>query len=128
MTEIVSDCDPRFTSEWWTSLAEALSIKLRMTVTYRPEADGQAERKRQACLARRPGHDRVRDEQHVASSRSRSLRVSGVDHLSPMTSDAAMSRMREKAAEKEAERAMQEAKATKKAQKKEELWQLAFSQ
>ena len=41
---IVSDRDPRFLSEVWTHLWEALGTKLRMTVAHRPQADGTTER------------------------------------------------------------------------------------
>ncbi|XP_050919702.1 uncharacterized protein LOC127137274 [Lathyrus oleraceus] len=41
---IVSDRDPRFTSEFWKSLQEALGSKLRLTSAYHPQTDGQTER------------------------------------------------------------------------------------
>ena len=41
---IVSDRDPRFTSDFWKSLQEALGSKLRLSSTYHPQMDGQTER------------------------------------------------------------------------------------
>ena len=40
---IVSDRDPRFTSDFWKSLQEALGSKLRLSSTYYPQTDGQTE-------------------------------------------------------------------------------------
>ncbi|XP_058762909.1 uncharacterized protein LOC131636300 [Vicia villosa] len=41
---IVSDRDPRFTSEFWKSLQEALGSKLKLSLAYHPQTDGQSER------------------------------------------------------------------------------------
>ena len=41
---IISDRDPRFTSKFWTELMNILGTKLNMTVSHRPQADGQTER------------------------------------------------------------------------------------
>ena len=41
---IVSDRDPRFTSEFFSQLCELLHIKQRMSTAYRPQTDGQTER------------------------------------------------------------------------------------
>ena len=38
---IVSDRDPRFTSDFWKSLQEALGSKLRLISAYHPQTDGQ---------------------------------------------------------------------------------------
>ena len=41
---IVSDRDPRFTSEFWTELMRIMQVKQRMTVSRRAQADGRSER------------------------------------------------------------------------------------
>ncbi|EGC35166.1 hypothetical protein DICPUDRAFT_15082, partial [Dictyostelium purpureum] len=41
---IVSDRDPRFLSEIWTLWAKTMDSKLKMTVAYRAQGDGQTER------------------------------------------------------------------------------------
>nr|GFA35643.1 putative reverse transcriptase domain-containing protein [Tanacetum cinerariifolium] len=41
---IISDRDPRFTSNFWRSLQNALGTKLDISTTYHPETDGQSER------------------------------------------------------------------------------------
>ena len=41
---IMSDRDPRFTSDFWKSLQEALGSNLRLSSTYHPLTDGQTER------------------------------------------------------------------------------------
>ncbi|XP_027941005.1 uncharacterized protein LOC114194790 [Vigna unguiculata] len=41
---IVSDRDPRFTSQFWQSLQAALGTQSRMSLAYHPQTDGQSER------------------------------------------------------------------------------------
>nr|GFA86258.1 putative reverse transcriptase domain-containing protein [Tanacetum cinerariifolium] len=41
---IISDRDPRFASNLWRSLQNALGIRLDMSTVYHPETDGQSER------------------------------------------------------------------------------------
>nr|GEU72392.1 putative reverse transcriptase domain-containing protein [Tanacetum cinerariifolium] len=41
---IISDRDPRFTSNFWRSLQNALSTRLDMSIVYNPETDGQNKR------------------------------------------------------------------------------------
>nr|GEU86548.1 reverse transcriptase domain-containing protein [Tanacetum cinerariifolium] len=41
---IISDRDPRFASNFWRSLQNALGTRLDMITTYHPETDGQSER------------------------------------------------------------------------------------
>ncbi|KAE8241987.1 hypothetical protein A4X13_0g7178, partial [Tilletia indica] len=41
---LVSDRDPRFTSEFWSCLTKSLDIKLRMSTAYHPQTDGLVER------------------------------------------------------------------------------------
>ncbi|MBW0586993.1 hypothetical protein O181_126708 [Austropuccinia psidii MF-1] len=41
---IISDRDPKFTSEFWTNLYETLGTKLAFSTTYHPQTDGSAER------------------------------------------------------------------------------------
>ena len=41
---IISDRDPKFTSDFWKNLTAALGIKLAMTTAHNPQADGLAER------------------------------------------------------------------------------------
>ncbi|MBW0590518.1 hypothetical protein O181_130233 [Austropuccinia psidii MF-1] len=41
---IISDRDPKFTSEFWTSLYDILGTKLAFSTSYHPQADGLAER------------------------------------------------------------------------------------
>nr|GFC70254.1 reverse transcriptase domain-containing protein [Tanacetum cinerariifolium] len=41
---IISDRDPRFASNFWRSLQNALGTRLDMSTTYHPETDGQSER------------------------------------------------------------------------------------
>ena len=40
---IVSDRDPRFTSDFWSSLQKELGSKLRLSSAYHPQTDGQTE-------------------------------------------------------------------------------------
>nr|GEW61275.1 putative reverse transcriptase domain-containing protein [Tanacetum cinerariifolium] len=44
LVSIISDCDPRFTSNFWSSLQNALGTRLDMSTAYHPETDGQSER------------------------------------------------------------------------------------
>jgi len=41
---IISDRDPKFTSDFWKNLTSALGVKLAMTTAHNPQADGLAER------------------------------------------------------------------------------------
>ncbi|MBW0528807.1 hypothetical protein O181_068522 [Austropuccinia psidii MF-1] len=41
---IISDRDPKFTSEFWTNLYEMLGTKLEFSTAYHPQIDGLAER------------------------------------------------------------------------------------
>ena len=41
---IVSDRDPRFTSNFWGSLQERMGTQLRLSMAYHPQTDGQSER------------------------------------------------------------------------------------
>nr|GFC21857.1 putative reverse transcriptase domain-containing protein [Tanacetum cinerariifolium] len=41
---IISDRDPRFASDFWRSLQNALGTRLDMSTAYHPEIDGQSER------------------------------------------------------------------------------------
>ncbi|MBW0591822.1 hypothetical protein O181_131537, partial [Austropuccinia psidii MF-1] len=41
---IISDRDPKFTSEFWTNLYDMLSTKLAFSTAYHPQTDGLAER------------------------------------------------------------------------------------
>src|ERR1051325_1737872 len=43
-SSIVSDRDPRFTSNFWTRLQEALGTKLRLISAYQPQTDDQTKR------------------------------------------------------------------------------------
>ena len=42
--ELVSDRDPRFTAEFWSSLFRSLGTRLTMSTSDNPETDGQTER------------------------------------------------------------------------------------
>ena len=41
---IVLDRDPRFTSQFWGSLQQALGIKLHFSIIFHPQTNGQSER------------------------------------------------------------------------------------
>ncbi|WKA08967.1 hypothetical protein VitviT2T_026647 [Vitis vinifera] len=41
---IVSDRDPRFTSQFWQSLQKALGTKIKLSSAFHPQTDGQSER------------------------------------------------------------------------------------
>ncbi len=40
---IVSDQDSKFTSKFWTELHHLLGVRLKMTTSFHPQGDGQAE-------------------------------------------------------------------------------------
>jgi hypothetical protein len=44
---LISDRDPKFTSEFWKELFSKCGVKLNLTTAYHPSADGQAERSNQ---------------------------------------------------------------------------------
>ncbi|MBW0524738.1 hypothetical protein O181_064453 [Austropuccinia psidii MF-1] len=41
---IISDRDPKFTSEFWTNLYDMLGTKLAFSTAYHPQKDGIADR------------------------------------------------------------------------------------
>ncbi|MBW0472964.1 hypothetical protein O181_012679 [Austropuccinia psidii MF-1] len=41
---IISDTDPKFTSEFWTNLYDMLGTKLAFSIAYHPQTDGLAEK------------------------------------------------------------------------------------
>nr|GFC15502.1 reverse transcriptase domain-containing protein [Tanacetum cinerariifolium] len=41
---IISDCDPRFVSNFWRAFQKALSTRLDINIAYHPETEGQSER------------------------------------------------------------------------------------
>jgi hypothetical protein len=43
-TSIVSDRDPRFTSNFWRAFVKLLGTELAMSTAYHPQSDGQTER------------------------------------------------------------------------------------
>ncbi|MBW0589085.1 hypothetical protein O181_128800 [Austropuccinia psidii MF-1] len=43
-TNIISDRDPKFTSELWTNLHQLFGTKLSFSTAYHPQTDGLAER------------------------------------------------------------------------------------
>ena len=43
-TTIVSDRDPKFTSQFWQSLQRALSTQLNFSTVFHPQTDGQSKR------------------------------------------------------------------------------------
>ncbi|MBW0507010.1 hypothetical protein O181_046725 [Austropuccinia psidii MF-1] len=44
LTNIISDRDPKFTSELWTNLHQIFGTKLSFSIAYHPQTDGLAER------------------------------------------------------------------------------------
>ena len=44
LLSIVSDRDPRFTSQFWQSLQKALGTEIRLSSAFHPQIDGQLER------------------------------------------------------------------------------------
>ncbi len=47
-TELVSDRDPRFSSQFWQELFRSMGVKIAMTTAYHPSGNGQAERMNQS--------------------------------------------------------------------------------
>ncbi len=47
---IISDRDPRFTSDLWQQLWKSMDVQLKMTTAHRPQADGQTERANRQVL------------------------------------------------------------------------------
>ena len=41
---IVSDRDPRFTTQFWKSFQKAIGMQLSMSTAFHPQTDGQSER------------------------------------------------------------------------------------
>jgi len=50
-TDIVSDCDSRFTSETWKEFLQLSGIRPRMSTAFHPQTNGQAERLNQTIEA-----------------------------------------------------------------------------
>jgi len=46
-TEIISDMDAKFSSEFWESLCTMLGVERRMSTAYHAQTDGQTERTNQ---------------------------------------------------------------------------------
>src|SRR5437764_6159232 len=44
---IISDRDPKFTSQFWKDLFKRTGVRLALTAAYHPSADGQSERTNQ---------------------------------------------------------------------------------
>lgn len=44
---IISDCDPQFTSRFWTELCRLMGIERKLSTSYHPQTDGQSEKSNQ---------------------------------------------------------------------------------
>ena len=42
-SDIVSDCDPVYTSTFWAELMKKLDVRLRKSTAFQPQTDGQTE-------------------------------------------------------------------------------------
>ena len=69
LSSVVSDKDPRFTSDFWKSLQDALGSKLWLSSAYHPQSDGQTNRTIQsledllrACVLEHGGERKLRSK------------------------------------------------------------------
>ncbi|MBW0482609.1 hypothetical protein O181_022324 [Austropuccinia psidii MF-1] len=74
---IISDREPKFTSQFWTNLYDILGTKLSFSTAYHPQTDGLAERMIQTM------EDIIRS-QHSTTAKSPSLVEKGWNPLSPV--------------------------------------------
>ncbi|MBW0482627.1 hypothetical protein O181_022342 [Austropuccinia psidii MF-1] len=74
---IISDRDPKFTSEFWTSLYDMLGTKLEFSTAYHPQTDGLAERMIQTM-------EDILRSQHSTTGKSPSLVEKGWNPLLPV--------------------------------------------